>query len=64
MMSTSIQWKEVNTTSEAKQTNVLGNKESLKTDMTKNIGGNTKDECENSKEKLKDNSNTYKETDE
>ena len=58
-----LQRKEVNTNSEAKQTNVLGNKEPLKTDKTKNIGDNTKeDDSENSKEKLKDISNTDKET--
>ena len=46
--------KEVNTNSEAKQTNVLGNKEPLKTDKTKNVGDNTKeDESENSKKNWK-----------
>ena len=41
----------------------MGNKEPLKTDKTKNVGGNTKeDDSENSKEKLKDISNTDKET--
>ena len=58
-----IQWKEVNTTSESKQTNVLGNKEPLKTDNMENVGDNTKEyDSENSKEKLKDISNTAKET--
>ena len=58
-----IQRKEVKPTSEAKQTKVLGNKEPLKTDKTKYFGDNTKgDNSENSKEKLKDISNTDKET--
>ena len=58
-----IQRKEVNTTSEAKQTNVLGYKEPLKTDKTKNVGDITKeDDSENSKGKLKDIPNTDKET--
>ena len=62
-MSTTPPKKEVNTNSEAKQTDVLGNKELLKTDKTKNVGDNTKeDDSENSKEKLKDISNTDKET--
>ena len=62
-MSTTPQKKEVNTNSEAKQTNVLGSKEPLKTDKTKNIGDNTKeDDSENSKGKLKYISNTDKET--
>ena len=61
-MSTTPQKKGVNINFEAKQTNVLGNKEPLKTDKTKNIGDNTKeDDSENSKEKLKDISNTDKE---
>ena len=52
-----------NTNSEAKLTNVLGNKEPFKTDKTKNVGDNTKeDESENSKKKLKGISNTDKET--
>ena len=57
-----LQRKEVNTNSEAKQTNILGNKEPLKTDKMKNVGDTTKeDDSENSKEKLKDISNTDKE---
>ena len=41
----------------------MGNKESLKTDKTKNISDNTKeDDSENSKGKLKDISNSDKET--
>ena len=60
-----IQRKEVNTNSEAKQTNVLGNKEPLKTDKAKNVGDNSKEDYgENSKEKNQDISNTDKETDE
>ena len=48
-----------NTDKEAKQTNVLGKKEPLKTDKMENFGEHTKeDESENSKEKLKDISNT------
>ena len=43
-------------------TNVLGNEEPLKKDKTENVGDNTKeDDSENSKEKLKDISNTDKE---
>ena len=62
-MSTTPPKKEVNTNSEAKQTNVLGNEEPLKTDKTKNFGDKTKgDDTENSKGKLKDISNTDKET--
>ena len=58
-----IQREEVNTTSEAKQTNVLGNEEALKTDKKKKVGENTKeDDSDNSKEKLKYISNTEKET--
>ena len=50
-----LQKKEVNTNSEAKQTNILGNKEPLKTDKTKNLGDNTnEDDGETSKKKLKD----------
>ena len=44
-----------NTDKETKQTNVLENKEPLKTDKTENVGDNTKKE-------LKDISNTDKET--
>ena len=56
-----IHRKEVNTTSAAKQ--VLGNEEALKTDNTKHVSDNTKeDETENFKKKLKDISNTNKET--
>ena len=62
VLSTS-QRKDVYTTSEAKQSNVLGNQDPLKPDKTKNNGDNTKeDESEKSKEKLKDISNTDKET--
>ena len=58
-----MKYRQRNTNSEAKQTNVLGNKEPLKADKTENIGDNTKeDDSENSKEKLKDISNTDKET--
>ena len=47
-MSTTPPKKEVNTNSEAKQTNVLGNKEPLKTGKTENIGDNNKeDDSEN-----------------
>ena len=53
-MSTTPPKKEVNTNSEAKQTNVLGNKKPLKTDKTKNVSDNTKeDDSENSRKKLK-----------
>ena len=53
----------VKTNAEAKQTNILGKKDPLKTDKTKDVGDNTKeDDSENSKEKLKDISNTDKET--
>ena len=52
-----------NTNSEAKQTSVWGNKEPLKTGKTENVDDNTKeDDSEKSKEKLKDISNTDKET--
>ena len=52
-----------NTNKETKQTNVLENKEPLKTDKTENVGDNTKeDDSKNSMEKLKDISNTNKET--
>ena len=62
-MSTTPPKKEVNINSEAKQTNILGNEEPLKTDKTKNVGDDTKqNDRENSKEKLRDMSNTYKET--
>ena len=37
VMSTTPPKKEVNTNSEAKQTNILGNKEPLKTDKTKTL---------------------------
>ena len=58
-----IQRREVNTTSEAKHTKVLGNEEALKTDNMKNVRDNTKeDDRENSRKKLKDISNTNKET--
>ena len=58
-----LQQEEVNTNSEAKQTNVLENKEPLKTDKTENVGDNTKvEDSENSKKELKDISNTDKET--
>ena len=46
---------EVNTTSEAKHTKGLETEEVHKTDNTKNISDNTKeDESENSKKKLED----------
>ena len=58
-----IQRREVNTTSEAKHTKVLGNEEALKTDNTKNISDNTKeDDGENSKENVKEMLYTDKET--
>ena len=45
------------------QTKVLENKEPLETDKTENVGDNTKeDDSENSEKKLKDISNTEKET--
>ena len=50
-----------NTEKETKQTNVLENKEPLKTDKTENVGDNTKEDfSENSEKKLKDISNTDK----
>ena len=50
-----------NTDQETKQTNVLENKEPLKTDKTENVGDNTKEDfSENSEKKLKDISNTDK----
>ena len=53
-----IQRREVNTTSKAKHTEVLGNE-----DNTKHVSDNTKeDETENFKKKLKDISNTNKES--
>ena len=56
-----LQKKEVNTNSEVKQPNILGNKEPLKTDKTENVGYNTKEDfSENSEKKLKDISNTDK----
>ena len=59
-----FKYRQRNTNSEAKQTNILGNKKPLKTDKTKNVGDNTKeDDSEISQEKLKDISNTDKETD-
>ena len=51
-----------NTDKETKQTNVLENKEPLKTDKMENIGDNTNEDfSENSEKKLKDISNTDKE---
>ena len=62
-MSTTPPKKEGNTNSETKQTNVLGKKEPLKTEKKNFFGNNTKkDDNENSKDKLKDISNTDKET--
>ena len=50
-----------NTVKETKQTNVLDNKEPLKTDKTENFSDKTKvDGSENSEMKLKDISNTDK----
>ena len=50
-----------NTDKETKQTNVLENKEPLKTDKMENVGDNTKEDfSENSEKKLKDISNTDK----
>ena len=58
-----IQRKEVSTTFKGKQIKVFGNEEPLKTDNTENGSDNTKeDDSENSKKKLKDISNTDKET--
>ena len=52
-----------NTDKETKQTNVLENKEPLKTDKTENVGDNIKeDESENSEMKRKGISNIDKET--
>ena len=52
-----------NTDKETKQTNVLENKEPLKTDKMENVGDNTKvEDSDNSKKELKDISNTGKET--
>ena len=57
-----IQNREVNTTSEAKHTKVLGD-EDLKIDNTKNVSANTKEnDSENSKNELKDVSNTDNKT--
>ena len=58
-----IQRREVDTISETKHTTVLENEEALKPDNTKNFSDNTKEEdSENSNKKLKDISNTDKET--
>ena len=55
--------KEVKTISKPKHTNVFGIEEFLKTDNTENFSANTKeDDSENFKKKLKDISNTDKET--
>ena len=55
--------KEVETISEPKHTNVFGIEEFLKTDNAENFSDNTKeDETENFKKKLKDISNTNKES--
>ena len=55
--------KEVKTVSEPKHTNVFGTEEFLKTDNAENFSENTKEDVrENSKKKLKDISNTDKET--
>ena len=55
--------KEVQTISEPKHTNVFGIEEFLKTDNTEKFSANTKeDDSENFKKKLKDISNTDKET--
>ena len=63
MIGNSKKYSQRKTNSEAKQTNVLGNKKPLKADKTKNIDDNTKeDDNENSKGKLKDISTTDKET--
>ena len=54
---------EVNTTSQPKDPNVFGIEEFLKTDNAENFSDNTKeDDIENFKKKLKDISNTDKET--
>ena len=58
-----IQNREVITTSEAKHTEVSAIEDDLKTDSMKNVIDNTKEyDSENSKKKLKDISNTDKET--
>ena len=55
--------KEVKTVSEPKHTNVFGTEEFLKTDNAENFSANTKENySENFKKKLKDISNTDKET--
>ena len=57
-----IQKREVNTTSEAKYTKVLGNGEVLITNITKNFSDITKEDYgQNLKKKLKDVLNTDKE---
>ena len=54
---------EVNKTSQPKHPNIFGIEEVLKTDNTENFSANTKeDDSENFKKKLKDISNTDKET--
>ena len=55
--------KEVQTISEPKHTNVFGTEEFLKTDNAENFSANTKENySDNFKKKLKDISNTDKET--
>ena len=46
-----IQGKNVNTTYKPEHTNIFGIEEVLKTDNLENGSNNTKDDCENSKEK-------------
>ena len=63
MLSRSHLEKKTNTAFEAKNPNVFGIKEVLKTDNMENFSDNTKeDDSENFKKKLKDISNTDKET--
>ena len=60
-----IQRREVNTTSEAKHTKGLETEDVLKTDNTKNVNDNTKEnDSKNSKKKLEDISNPGIETNE
>ena len=58
----SFQEKNFKITSEPKHTNVFGIEEVLKTGNTENGRDNTKDDSDNPKKKLKEISNTDKET--
>ena len=63
VLTTSPQKREVNTTSKPKYPNVFGIEEVLKTDNSENFSDNTKEDVsQKSKKKLKDISNTDKET--